>query len=43
MLGVDPFRLALGRLAVHQVVQPQVAPFLEGDVAAGALVDDDVA
>src|SRR5450830_27616 len=43
VLGFDPDRFAVGALAVDQFVQPDIPALFEGDVAAGALVDDDVA
>ena len=43
VLGADPFRLAGVGLLGDELVQPQVARRRECDVAAGALVDDDVA
>ncbi len=42
MLGRDPLRLAGVGLAAGQLVQPQVARRLEGDLSAGAPIDDDV-
>src|SRR5450830_1374462 len=43
VLGLDPDRFAVGALAIDQLVQPDIPALLEGDVAGGALVDDDVA
>ena len=40
MLGADPRRLAVGRQPRDEVVPPQVALLVPGDVAAGPAVDD---
>ncbi|SAK68240.1 hypothetical protein AWB80_03378 [Caballeronia pedi] len=42
MLRADPLRLALRRFVLDDLVQPRVAPFRPRDLAARALINDDV-